>query len=230
MFLCIALYSEMGLGKTLQSISILVYMLEYKHVTGPHLIVVPKSTLSNWMNELARWAPTLTAVKFHGDRDTREDIISTILEPGQRDEDREWHVVVTTYEICNLEKNTLNKFAWSYLIIDEAHRLKNEDSAFSKTVRQFETRYRVLLTGTPLQNSLHELWALLNFLVPDVFASSEQFDEWFNLDIEDADEKNKLISQLHKILRPFMLRRLKADVEKSLVCMKTIRYMQLLLL
>jgi SWI/SNF-related matrix-associated actin-dependent regulator of chromatin subfamily A member 5 len=192
-------------------------MLEYKNVTGPHLIVVPKSTLSNWMNELARWAPTLTAVKFHGDRETREDIISTILEPGQRDEDREWHVVVTTYEICNLEKNTLNKFAWSYLIIDEAHRLKNEDSAFSKTVRQFETRYRILLTGTPLQNSLHELWALLNFLVPDVFASSEQFDEWFNLDIEDADEKNKLISQLHKILRPFMLRRLKADVEKSLV-------------
>lgn len=70
--------------------------------------------------------------------------------------------------------------------------------------------------STPLQNSLHELWALLNFLVPDVFASADQFDEWFNLDIEDDDEKNKLISQLHKILRPFMLRRLKADVEKSL--------------
>ena len=69
---------------------------------------------------------------------------------------------------------------------------------------------------TPLQNSLHELWALLNFLVPDVFANSEQFDEWFNLDIDDDAEKNRLISQLHKILRPFMLRRLKADVEKSL--------------
>lgn len=206
----------MGLGKTLQSISILVYMLECQKISGPHLVVVPKSTLSNWMNELARWAPTLNPVKFHGDRATREDIIATILEPGQRDEDRDWHVVVTTYEICNLEKNTLNKFAWSYLIIDEAHRLKNEASAFSKTVRQFETRYRILLTGTPLQNSLHELWALLNFLVPDVFASSEQFDEWFDLDIDDADEKNKLISQLHKILRPFMLRRLKADVEKSL--------------
>jgi SNF2-related domain len=109
----------MGLGKTLQSISILVYMMEYKQVNGPHLIVVPKSTLSNWMNELARWAPTLNPVKFHGDKATREDIISTILEPGQRDEDRDWHVVVTTYEICNLEKNTLKKFAWSYLIIDE---------------------------------------------------------------------------------------------------------------
>ena len=94
--------------------------------------------------------------------------------------------------------------------------LKNEASTFSKTIRAFETRYRLLLTGTPLQNNLHELWALLNFLVPDVFANAEQFDEWFNLDIDDANEKNLLISQLHKILRPFMLRRLKVDVEKSL--------------
>jgi SWI/SNF-related matrix-associated actin-dependent regulator of chromatin subfamily A member 5 len=137
----------MGLGKTLQSISILVYMLEYQNCTGPHLIVVPKSTLSNWMNELARWAPTLAAVKFHGDKATREDLASNTLCPGQRDADRKWHVVVTTYEVCNIEKNALGKFAWSYLIIDEAHRLKNEASSFSATVRAFETRYRVLLTG-----------------------------------------------------------------------------------
>lgn len=94
--------------------------------------------------------------------------------------------------------------------------MKNEASSFSQTIRTFETRYRLLLTGTPLQNNLHELWALLNFLVPDVFANAEQFDDWFNLDIDDANEKNMLISQLHKILRPFMLRRLKLDVEKSL--------------
>jgi SWI/SNF-related matrix-associated actin-dependent regulator of chromatin subfamily A member 5 len=137
----------MGLGKTLQSISVLVYMLEYHNHTGPHLIVVPKSTLSNWMGELARWAPTLCPVKFHGDKATREDIANTILCPGQRDEDRSWHLVVTTYEVCNIERNVLNKFAWSYLIIDEAHRLKNEASTFSKTVRGFETRYRILLTG-----------------------------------------------------------------------------------
>jgi SWI/SNF-related matrix-associated actin-dependent regulator of chromatin subfamily A member 5 len=210
------LSNSFSTGKTLQSISILVYMLEYQNITGPHLIVVPKSTLSNWMNEIARWAPTLKPVKFHGDKASREAIVNDVLKPGQRDEERDWHLVVTTYEICNIEKNALNKFAWSYLIIDEAHRLKNEASAFSKNVRQFETRYRILLTGTPLQNSLHELWALLNFLIPDVFESADQFDEWFNLDIEDNDEKNKLISQLHKILRPFMLRRLKADVEKSL--------------
>uniref|UniRef100_A0A7S2V7T2 Chromatin-remodeling complex ATPase chain n=1 Tax=Entomoneis paludosa TaxID=265537 RepID=A0A7S2V7T2_9STRA len=207
------LADEMGLGKTLQSISVLVYMLEYQNVTGPHLVVVPKSTLSNWMKEFKRWAPTLKPCQFHGTKQEREEIIKNQLEPAQRDEDREWNLVLTTYEICNIEKNILNKFAWSYLIIDEAHRLKNEASAFSKTIRTFETRYRLLLSGTPLQNSLHELWALLNFLVPDVFENSEQFDEWFNLDIDDNDEKNKLISQLHKILRPFMLRRLKSDAE-----------------
>ena len=191
-------------------------MMEFKADNGPHLIIVPKSTLSNWMNELERWAPKLNVVKFHGNKDERLDIATNVLQPGQRDELREWNVCVTTYEICNLDRNVFNKFAWSYLVIDEAHRLKNEASMFSQTVRTIETRFRLLLTGTPLQNNLHELWALLNYLVPDVFASSEQFDEWFNLDIDDADEKNKLISQLHKILRPFMLRRLKADVEKNL--------------
>ena len=200
----------------MQSISILVYMMEFKGDTGPHLIVVPKSTLSNWMNELGRWAPNIKTIKFHGTKDERLDMAENILQPGQRDEKRTWNVCITTYEVCNLDRNVLNKFAWSYLIIDEAHRLKNEASTFSKTVRAFETRYRLLLTGTPLQNNLHELWALLNFLVPDVFASADQFDEWFNLDIDDENEKSKLISQLHKILRPFMLRRLKADVEKSL--------------
>lgn len=138
------------------------------------------------MGELARWGPTLKPIKFHGDKATREELIRTRLEPGQRDEDRDWHVCVTTYEVCTIEKNVLNKFAWSYLIIDEgmfifilestsmrivwpksltscfyfrfifnrhshlpleAHRLKNEASTFSQTVRQFETRYRVLLTG-----------------------------------------------------------------------------------
>lgn len=166
----------MGLGKTLQSIAMLVYMLECQLVTGPHLIIVPKSTLSNWMNEFKRWAPTLTALRFHGDKAAREEIIKTQLEPSQRDEHRQWNVCVTTYEVCNIEKATLGKFTWCYLIIDEAQRLKNEASSFSKTVRMFETRYRILLTGTPLQNSLHELWALLNFLVPDVFESAEQFE------------------------------------------------------
>ena len=145
------LADEMGLGKTLQSISVLVYMLEYQSCTGPHLIVVPKSTLSNWMNEIKRWAPTLKAVKFHGTKEERLELVRDVMEPAQRDENRDWNVCVTTYEVCNIDRNVLNKFAWSYLIIDEAHRLKNEASSFSVTVRTFETRYRLLLTGTPLQ-------------------------------------------------------------------------------
>ncbi len=229
----------MGLGKTLQSISILAYHLEYLRIQGPHLICVPKSTLSNWMNELARWCPSLRAIRFHGSREDREYMIEEYFhakaashdgkrpdkqimdEHGQliddnSDNPRQWDVCVTTYEMCNTERKTLSKFAWKYLVIDEAHRLKNDASMFSTTVRSFSTANRLLLTGTPLQNNLHELWALLNFLLPDIFSSADQFDEWFNLEIDDEDSKKNMISQLHKILRPFMLRRLKADVAKGL--------------
>lgn len=129
---------------------------------------------------------------------------------------RPWDVCVTTYEVCNTERKTLQKFAWKYLVIDEAHRLKNDASIFSKTVRSFKTANRLLLTGTPLQNNLHELWALLNFLLPDIFSSSEQFDEWFDLEIDDEEAKKAMITQLHKVLRPFMLRRLKSEVAKGL--------------
>uniref|UniRef100_A0A7S1V1Z3 Chromatin-remodeling complex ATPase chain n=1 Tax=Grammatophora oceanica TaxID=210454 RepID=A0A7S1V1Z3_9STRA len=232
------LADEMGLGKTLQSISILAYQYEFMKVQGPHLVCVPKSTLSNWMNELNRWCPSLRAIKFHGVKEEREMLKEEYFSneaashdgrrPERRykdhgewvddnsDNPRAWDVCVTTYEVCNTERKTLQKFAWKYLVIDEAHRLKNEASMFSKTVRSFHTQYRLLLTGTPLQNNLHELWALLNFLLPDIFTSSEQFDEWFNLEIDDEDAKTQMISQLHKILRPFMIRRLKADVAKGL--------------
>jgi len=210
------LADEMGLGKTLQSISVLAYLLEYRNISGPHLIIVPKSTLSNWCNEFTRWCPSLRTVRFHGNKEERAELVETVLRPARRPEDRDWDVLVTTYEVSNMERGALAKIAWRFLIIDEAHRLKNEASQFSQNVRHLNTEHRLLLTGTPLQNNLHELWALLNFLLPDVFASSEQFDEWFNLDVDDKEAKQRMIGQLHKILRPFMLRRLKVDVEKSL--------------
>ncbi|KAI2491923.1 Class II histone deacetylase complex subunits 2 and 3 [Fragilaria crotonensis] len=218
------LADEMGLGKTLQSISILAYHWEFLKIQGPHLICVPKSTLSNWMNELARWCPSLRVIRFHGNKDEREAMkeeyfsAEAAAHDGSRperrikvagewiddnsDNPRAWDVCVTTYEICNTERKTFQRFAWKYLIIDEAHRLKNEASMFSKTVRTFHTQHRLLLTGTPLQNNLHELWALLNFLLPDIFSSADQFDEWFNLEIDDEDAKKQMISTLHKILRP----------------------------
>ncbi|CAM9282239.1 unnamed protein product [Chrysoparadoxa australica] len=211
------LADEMGLGKTLQSISILGYLLDYQHISGPHIVIVPKSTLSNWMNEINRWCPKLRAVRFHGDKHERAEIVKETLKPGMRHEERSWDVCVTTYEVSNMESSALKKIPWRYLIIDEAHRLKNEESTFSQMVRMLNTQHRLLLTGTPLQNNLHELWALLNFLLPDVFNSSDQFNEFFNLDTDDDNAKENVIQQLHKILRPFMLRRLKVDVEKALL-------------
>ncbi|KAJ1450783.1 SNF2 family N-terminal domain-containing protein [Pelagophyceae sp. CCMP2097] len=208
------LADEMGLGKTLQSISVLGWLAEFKNVRGPHLVLVPKSTLGNWMIEFGKFCPFLRAVRFHGSKEDRQAFITETLKPGSRD--REWDVVVTTYEVANAEKTALEKISWRYLMIDEAHRIKNEASLFARTARALNAERRLLITGTPLQNNLHELWALLNFLLPDVFASSSQFDEWFDLDVEDDSAKKQMIQQLHKLLRPFVLRRLKADVEKSL--------------
>jgi SWI/SNF-related matrix-associated actin-dependent regulator of chromatin subfamily A member 5 len=127
-------------------------------------------------------------------------------------------VCVTTYEVAVIEKGPLSRIPWQYLVIDEAHRIKNEHSALAAVVRSFTTAHRLLITGTPLQNSLHELWALLNFLLPDVFGSSAAFDSWFNLASDAADEaaKEATVRQLHRVLKPFMLRRLKVDVAKSL--------------
>lgn len=171
-------------------------MNEYLNISGPHLVMVPKSTLSNWMNEFKRWCPSLRVMRFHGTKEERLEIAQTALRPSLTQEQRDWDVCITTYEVVNLEKNALTKIAWRYLIIDEAHRLKNEASQFSVTVRLLNTQHRLLLTGTPLQNNLHELWALLNFLLPDVFSSSEQFDDWFNLDVDDSEAKQRIISQV----------------------------------
>ncbi|KAJ8603319.1 hypothetical protein CTAYLR_009021 [Chrysophaeum taylorii] len=214
------LADEMGLGKTLQSISMLAYLHEYKNVSGPHLVLVPKTTLSNWLNEFSRWLPALRVVKFHGTKEERALTVSTILEgvttKKKQQRERSWDVIVTTYEVANLEKTTLSRLAWRFLVVDEAHRIKNENAQLSKTVRMLKVENRLLITGTPLQNNLHELWALLNFLLPDIFASAERFDELFDLQIVDADAKKAIIAQLHKLLRPFVLRRLKHDVETSL--------------
>jgi SWI/SNF-related matrix-associated actin-dependent regulator of chromatin subfamily A member 5 len=202
------LADEMGLGKTLQTISLLGYLNEFRGITGPHMVIVPKSTLHNWMNEFKRWCPMIRARKFHGNQEERTRQKEEIIAPGKFD------VCVTSYEMVIKEKGHLKKFHWRYIIIDEAHRIKNENSLLSKTVRMMHSNYRLLITGTPLQNNLHELWALLNFLLPDVFSSAEKFDEWFQIDSDQ--QKDEAVVQLHKLLRPFLLRRVKAEVEKGL--------------
>ncbi|AQK91649.1 probable chromatin-remodeling complex ATPase chain isoform X1 [Zea mays] len=202
------LADEMGLGKTLQTISLLGYLHEFRGITGPHMVVAPKSTLGNWMKEIQRFCPILRAVKFLGNPEERNHIRDDLLQPGKFD------VCVTSFEMAIKEKSALRRFSWRYIIIDEAHRIKNENSLLSKTMRIYNTNYRLLITGTPLQNNLHELWALLNFLLPEIFSSAETFDEWFQ--ISGENDQQEVVQQLHKVLRPFLLRRLKSDVEKGL--------------
>ncbi|KAI3975650.1 hypothetical protein MKX01_023076 [Papaver californicum] len=202
------LADEMGLGKTLQTISLMGYLHEFRGITGPHMVVAPKSTLGNWMKEIRRFCPILRAVKFLGNPDERKLIRENLLVAGKFD------VCVTSFEMAIKEKSSLLRFSWRYVIIDEAHRIKNENSLLSKTMRLYNTNYRLLITGTPLQNNLHELWSLLNFLLPEIFSSAETFDEWFQ--ISGENDQQEVVQQLHKVLRPFLLRRLKSDVEKGL--------------
>jgi SWI/SNF-related matrix-associated actin-dependent regulator of chromatin subfamily A member 5 len=207
------LADEMGLGKTLQTISFLGYLRHIMGITGPHLVTVPKSTLDNWKREFARWTPEVNVLVLQGAKEERQQLINDRLV------DENFDVCITSYEMILREKAHLKKFAWEYIIIDEAHRIKNEESSLAQVIRMFNSRNRLLITGTPLQNNLHELWALLNFLLPDVFGDAEAFDQWFSGQGRDQDT---VVQQLHRVLRPFLLRRVKSDVEKSLLPKKEV--------
>jgi SWI/SNF-related matrix-associated actin-dependent regulator of chromatin subfamily A member 5 len=207
------LADEMGLGKTLQTISFLGYLRHIMGITGPHLVTVPKSTLDNWKREFAKWTPEVNVLVLQGAKEERHQLINDRLV------DENFDVCITSYEMILREKAHLRKFAWEYIIIDEAHRIKNEESSLAQVIRMFNSRNRLLITGTPLQNNLHELWALLNFLLPDVFGDSEAFDQWFSGQDRDQDT---VVQQLHRVLRPFLLRRVKSDVEKSLLPKKEV--------
>jgi len=207
------LADEMGLGKTLQTISFLGYLRYNRGVDGPFIIIVPKSTLDNWRREFEKWTPDVNVCVLQGDKEERNKLIKdTILEA-------KFDVLVTSFEMVIREKSALKKIAWQYIVVDEAHRIKNEESALSQIIRLFYSKHRLLITGTPLQNNLHELWALLNFILPDVFGDSEIFDQWFE---NQEDDQDLVVQQLHKVLSPFLLRRVKADVEKSLLPKKEI--------
>lgn len=205
------LADEMGLGKTLQTISLIGYMKHFRNAARPHLVIVPKSTLQNWVNEFNRWCPSIKAACLKGLREERDQFISTTMF-----DESAWDVLVTSYECVLSEKASLKKINWKYMIIDEAHRIKNDESKLSVVVRSFSSKNRLLITGTPLQNNLHELWALLNFLVPDIFGSDEEFTNIFDMD-KCLDQDKDIVSKLHAVLKPFLLRRLKSDVEKALL-------------
>lgn len=181
---------------------------------GPHIVIAPKSTLQNWLNEFQKWCPSLKVVSLIGEKDERGGIKRII-------QHTEWNVMVTSYEMCNIETSFCRKIHWQYLVLDEAHRIKNEKTLLAQNLRTFKVKNRLLLTGTPLQNNLHELWALLNFILPDVFNDAIFFDEWF--DTNDCLGDNTLVTRLHAILKPFMLRRIKSEVEKGLLPKKEVK-------
>ncbi|XP_075589834.1 ATP-dependent helicase brm [Dermatophagoides farinae] len=212
------LADEMGLGKTIQTIALITYLIEKKRNNGPYLIIVPLSTMSNWMLEFDRWAPTVIKIPYKGSPGARRDL-STNLKSNK------FNVLLTTYEYIIKDKAVLAKIKWKYMIIDEGHRMKNHHCKLTQILNTHYTApHRILLTGTPLQNKLPELWALLNFLLPSIFKSCNTFEQWFNAPFATTGEKVELneeetiliIRRLHKVLRPFLLRRLKKEVESQL--------------
>ncbi|KAJ8091396.1 ATP-dependent DNA helicase Snf21 [Marasmius tenuissimus] len=214
------LADEMGLGKTIQTISLISFLVEVKRIRGPYLVIVPLSTMTNWSGEFAKWAPSIKMIAYKGNPAQRRALQGD-LRVGQ------FQVLLTTYEYIIKDRPHLSKIKWVHMIIDEGHRMKNTQSKLSQTLTQFyHSRYRLILTGTPLQNNLPELWSLLNFVLPKIFNSVKSFDEWFNTPFANSGTGDKIelneeealliIRRLHKVLRPFLLRRLKKDVESEL--------------
>ncbi|CAG7908653.1 unnamed protein product [Brassica rapa] len=217
------LADEMGLGKTVQVMALIAYLMEFKGNYGPHLIIVPNAVLVNWKSELHTWLPSVSCIYYVGTKDQRSKLFS------QEVCAMKFNVLVTTYEFIMYDRSKLSKVDWKYIVIDEAQRMKDRESVLARDLDRYRCQRRLLLTGTPLQNDLKELWSLLNLLLPDVFDNRKAFHDWFaqpfqregpSHNIEDdwleTEKKVIVIHRLHQILEPFMLRRRVEDVEGSL--------------
>lgn len=232
------LADEMGLGKTIQTIALLSYLACEHHIWGPHLIIVPTSVMLNWEMEFKRFAPGFKVLTYYGSPQERAR-----KRKGWNKIDT-FHVCITSYQLVVHDHSSFKRRKWRYMILDEAHNIKNFRSNRWKALLNFNTENRLLLTGTPLQNNLMELWSLLYFLMPsskvdqmmpDGFANFEDFQQWFGKPVDkilektgtgdvmdenvtgrlDEETKNT-VARLHQVLRPYLLRRLKKDVEKQM--------------
>ncbi|XP_025837406.1 chromatin-remodeling ATPase INO80 [Agrilus planipennis] len=215
------LADEMGLGKTVQSIAFLCHIAEKYSVWGPFLIISPASTLHNWQQEIAKFVPDFNVVPYWGNPNERKILRQFWDQKDMHTKEASFHIVVTSYQIVITDIKYFNRIKWQYMILDEAQAIKSTNSMRWKTLLGFSCRNRLLLSGTPIQNSMAELWALLHFIMPTLFDSHEEFNEWFSKDIESHAENKtgideKHLSRLHMILKPFMLRRIKKDVENEL--------------
>ncbi|KAI5853284.1 SNF2 family domain-containing protein [Durotheca rogersii] len=218
------LADEMGLGKTIQTIALLAHLACHHEVWGPHLVIVPTSVMLNWEMEFKKWCPGFKVLSYYGSIDERKR-----KRQGWKTDDI-WNVCITSYQIVLQDQQVFKRRQWHYMILDEAHNIKNFKSKRWQTLLTFNTQARLLLTGTPLQNNLTELWSLLFFLMPSEngvggFADLTEFQDWFHKPesqiLESGreqmdDEARAIIAKLHKVLRPYLLRRLKAEVEKQM--------------
>jgi len=220
------LADEMGLGKTIQTIALFCHLIELD-VPGPFLIIAPLSTIRNWVREFNRFAPDVPCLVYHGDQKEREQLRKKLKSAKTIDGIRTpvRYVFVTSFEIAINDRAAFRNVSWRYIVVDEGHRLKNHNCKLVKELKMYLSVNRLLLTGTPLQNNLTELWSLLNFLMGEIFDDLRVFQSWFDAKEMDQNaeecreqivrqEKQKNILQtLHKILTPFLLRRVKADVD-----------------
>ncbi|KAF2751194.1 hypothetical protein M011DRAFT_463934 [Sporormia fimetaria CBS 119925] len=221
------LADEMGLGKTIQTISLLAWVALNRGVWGPHLVVVPTSVMLNWEMEFKKWCPGFKILTYYGDIAERKR-----KRTGWRTMGRDmWNVVITSYQLIIQDAAAFKQRHWQYLILDEAHNIKNFKSQRWQTMLTLRTERRLLLTGTPLQNNIDELWSLLYFLMPAGFAGEGRIAglEEFTMALKNPTsqileqgrqqldaEAQKIVKKLHEVLRPYLLRRLKADVEKQM--------------
>ncbi|XP_016889326.1 chromatin-remodeling ATPase INO80 isoform X2 [Cynoglossus semilaevis] len=215
------LADEMGLGKTVQSIALLAHLAERDNIWGPFLIISPASTLNNWHQEFTRFVPKFKVLPYWGNPHDRKVIRKFWSQKTLYTQNAPFHVVITSYQLVVQDVKYFQRVKWQYMVLDEAQALKSSSSVRWKILLQFQCRNRLLLTGTPIQNTMAELWALLHFIMPTLFDSHEEFNEWFSKDIESHAENKSAIdenqlSRLHMILKPFMLRRIKKDVENEL--------------
>lgn len=215
------LADEMGLGKTIQAIALLAHISEKKDNWGPFLVIAPATTLFNWHSECLKFCPQLRVLPFWGSKNERQVFRRNLQQRHLGVQDSEFHIVITSYQIAVSDEKILQRVNWQYIILDEAQAIKNMNSQRWAKLLELKSRNKLLLTGTPIQNTMAELWSLLHFIMPQLFDSHEQFQEWFSKDIEaHSQNKQKLnktqLNRLHAILKPFMLRRVKKDVEKEI--------------
>ncbi|ETM40523.1 hypothetical protein L914_13551 [Phytophthora nicotianae] len=214
------LADEMGLGKTVQIVSLIEHMKSEESIRGPYLIVVPLSTIQHWRREIESWTD-LNVCVYHdiGDRSTKftaKDMRAVIRNqewyyPGLGNSIFKFHILLTTFETILADFEEFEHIHWRLVVVDEAHRLKSAGSRVLKMMRVLHVDRKVLLTGTPLQNNTLELWVLLNYLEPVKFASLEEFNQNFG-----KLHSQEQVVRLQQLLAPYILRRVKEDVEKSI--------------